>query len=330
MEAIRENFPQSRIVALAPERCSEILRHLPFLDEVKTFDERAGERSLAAKARFIAWLRRERFEKVFLFHRSFTRALLAWLGGVGERIGYRTSKRARILTTAVNPPRKPLHQADYFLVLLKWAGLKVRFGAEYRFFYSSEDEKEAQRILRTCNLQEKSFVAFHVGANWEPKRWPVAHFSRLATLIQEAFSCPIVLTGSSADENLAQNILPSDKNGQLISLCGKTSLGALGALFRSAAFVVSSDSGPLHIASGVGTPVVALFGPTCPKLTGPRGTGKKIVLQFVPEGYSIPWKGKDLPPGGWMERISPEEVMGRIQQEGLWTKKKEKASSLSL
>ncbi len=327
IQAIRENFPDVRNIVLAPERCQEILRPVPFLDEVRSFDERASERSFFAKIKFILWLRREKFDKVFLFHRSFTRAFLAWLGGIPERIGYRTSKRAWVLTRAAEQPRQAMHQTDYFLVLLKWAGLRVKFGSEYQFFYDSKDETEAQKILKTHQLHEKAFICFHIGANWEPKRWPASHFAELADLLARNFSCPIVLTGSAADEAIAQKILEKAAVARPISLCGKTSLGALGAFYRRAAFVVSSDSGPLHIASGVGTPVVALFGPTCPKLTGPRGTGKKIVIQFVPEGYSIPWKGKELPAGGWMEKITPAEVFQKIEKENLWSQREKIYSS---
>jgi ADP-heptose:LPS heptosyltransferase len=72
----------------------------------------------------------------------------------------------------------------------------------------------------------------------------------------------------------------------------------------------------MHIASGVGTPVVALFGPTDPKLTGPRGTGDHIVIQYVPSGYSVPFPGKDkdLPKDGWLSKITPDEVMDAIER----------------
>ena len=329
IEALRQNFPDAEIVALAPERCREILEAVPFLNRFHAFDERAGEQSLAAKIRFIVWLRKEKFDKVFLFHRSFTRAFLVLLGGIRERIGYETPKRRKILTTAVPAPSRPLHQIDYFLMILKWAGLAVRFGAEYRFFFKPEDAEKAARLIEIHGLPEKAFVSFHIGANWEPKRWPASHFSKLADLIHEEFSCPVVLTGSEKDIPLAEEISRSAKKAKVISLCGKTSLGVLGALFQKAALMVSSDSGPLHIASGVGTSVIALFGPTCPILTGPRGTGKKVVIQFVPKGYTIPWKGDQPPPEGWMEGIDSQQVIQKIREGNLWPAKKEKIFSSS-
>ena len=329
IQAIRENFPGEKITALAPERCREILEAVPFLDEFRAFDERRGERSLWAKAKFIAWLRREKFDKVFLFHRSFTRALLALLGGIKERIGFETTKRKGLLTTAAPLPREPVHQVDYFLVLLKWAGLKVRFGAKYQFFYRPEDKMKAEQLLEIHGLGEKSFAVFNLGANWKPKKWPAGDFLKLAGLLNQNFFCPVVLTGGPEEVGNAEAMIKETPHLNLISFCGKTSLGVLGALYEKAAFVVSSDSGPLHIASGVGTPVVALFGPTSPELTGPRGAGKKVVIQFIPDGATTPWMKDELPRGGWMERILPEQVFEKIRQENLWIPKIEKISSLS-
>ena len=200
-------------------------------------------------------------------------------------------------------------------------------GTEYQFFVSTGDEKEAARLLHAEGLEEKSFAAFHIGANWDPKRWPSRHFARLADLLAEKCSLPVVLTGSRQDGRIASGVLGKMVKARRLSLCGATSLKVLGALFQKAAFVVSSDSGPLHIASGVGTPVVALFGPTCPRLTGPRGTGKKVVIQVVPEGYSVPWRGKDFPQGGWMEKIEPQTVFEKILEEKLWSPQENSVSS---
>ncbi len=331
IQTIRENFPDAKIIALAPQRCREILKSVPFLDGVCTFDERKSERSLFSKLKFVGWLRQEKFDQVFLFHRSFTRALLCRLGGIPKRIGFETVKRKGMLTASVPLPKEPIHQVDYFLVLLKWAGLRVKFGREYQFYYSAEDDTEALRLMEAACLKEKSFAAFHIGANWKPKKWPAEYFLGLAKLLSEYFSCPVVITGGPEEERAAQQMVEQTKKGELISFCGKTSLGVLGALFQKAAFVVSSDSGPLHIASGVGTPVVALFGPTSPPLTGPRGTGKKIVIPFIPEGCQTPWFGKEseFPREGWMEKITPQQVFETIARENLWKNNTEKISSSS-
>lgn len=321
IQTLRANFPDAKIIVAVPQRCEEILKAVPFIDGVRIFDERTSERSIFSKIKFVLWLKKEKFDQVFLFHRSFTRALLCKLGSIRKRVGFETAKRKGMLTTSVPVPRQPLHQVDVFLVLMKWAGLKVEFGKEYEFYFSPEDGTKAKALLERHNLKEKSFAAFHVGANWKPKKWPLGNFKKLARLLSENLSCPVVVTGGPEEAGV---------KGDFISLCGQTSLGTLGALFKKAAFVVSSDSGPLHIASGVGTPVVAIFGPTSPELTGPRGTGKKIVLHDVPEGYQTPWFGKESEfPQGWMEEITPEQVFETICLENLWIHPTEKISSSS-
>jgi ADP-heptose:LPS heptosyltransferase len=110
--------------------------------------------------------------------------------------------------------------------------------------------------------------------------------------------------------------MTNTQTARLTSLIGQTDLGSLAALFAGALFVVSGDSGPMHIASGAGARVVALFGPTNPDLTGPRGAGETVILKHVPQGYSSPWYGEEMPAGGWLENITPEEVITAIERHG--------------
>ncbi len=109
------------------------------------------------------------------------------------------------------------------------------------------------------------------------------------------------------------------KKAAVVDLTGRTGLGEAAAIFKKASFVVSGDSGPMHIASGVGTRVLALFGPTDPVLTGPRGVGENAVLSHVPEGYSVPWYGENFPEGGWLAGIAPEKVLETLREKG-WLK----------
>ena len=123
---IRYNFPNSFVACVIPERCFQILEGNPYLDEIIFFDERKNQRSLKEKLKFINLIKAKKFDKAFLLHRSFTRTLILWLAGVKERIGYTTKKRAFLLTKKISPPdRDSLHRIDYYLGVIKGAGLKV-------------------------------------------------------------------------------------------------------------------------------------------------------------------------------------------------------------
>jgi ADP-heptose:LPS heptosyltransferase len=111
-----------------------------------------------------------------------------------------------------------------------------------------------------------------------------------------------------------EEFLKDIKTARVIDLVGKTSLRVSACIYKDAVCLVTGDSGPMHIASGVGARVVSIFGPTDPDLTGPRGVGENITLQYVPSGYSVPFFGKKLPEDGWLSRITPDEVFEAVGQ----------------
>ncbi|MCB9800514.1 MAG: lipopolysaccharide heptosyltransferase II [Candidatus Omnitrophica bacterium] len=314
IEAIKRKYPSAFIACIAPLRCHDILKAHPDIDEVYLFDEKNTHRSLLAKINFIRQLRKKNWDAGYLFHRSMTRALVLFLAGVETRIGYRAKRRA-FLTSAVEEPSGRMHQVDYFLHLAYKSGVPVNPGAAYHFYYSSKASDYIAQILMERGLQPGRFVCFHLGANWEPKQWPPEHFSALADKIHAAFQFPVVITGAETDWPLAEKFRRHVQTAPFLILTGQTSLEELGALFAQSAFVVTGDSGPMHIAAGSGAKVLALFGPTDPELTGPRGTGPKKILHFVPDGFKVPWYSDDLPKDGWLSKISPEQVFETILQQ---------------
>lgn len=279
IKTIKENFPDSELVAAGPERCQEIFRNFPYIDRAIVFDEKKSERPLLEKLkRSLEW-RRERFTHAFLFHRSMTRAFLVRLAGVPFRAGYATKGRSWLLTHSAVEPAPGLHDTDYFLSLLKAVGLRAELGRPYEFYFSKRDEDFALRLMESSGLRKNNFFVFHTGANWQPKRWPMERFGKLARLIGARGAWPIVLTGAKEDEGRIDQFLSLTAQLPIISLAGKTSLGELGALFSFSRAVVSNDSGPLHIADGVGAKTVAIFGPTNEVKTGPRGRGESVLLK---------------------------------------------------
>ncbi len=330
VEALHRQFPEAEIVCAAPSRCHEILASHPAVSRVLTFDEKKEHRSFFRRLLFGLELRKENWDQVYLFHRSRTRAFIAFLAGARERIGYAKGRKS-LLSLAVSEPATPLHHVDYNLHLLRQAGVSYPERACYRFYLPDKARVAAKKILEKNHLQAKSFLCFHLGANWEPKRWPVRQFARLADLLHDRWHIPVVVTGSPKDRLLLRELLKWIEKAQVISIVGETGLSELGAIYEAACCLVTGDSGPMHIASGVGTPVAALFGPTDPNLTGPRGTGDKVILQYVPPGFSIPWYGKDLPKEGWLSPIQPEEVVKAIEEKGwMETGDKTEAKSFNL
>jgi len=90
-----------------------------------------------------------------------------------------------------------------------------------------------------------------------------------------------------------------------------------GAVLSRCQLLIANDSGPLHIGTGVGTNVIGIFGPTAPRETAPMGLGRNMIVQYAPEGVTLPWIGKNFPHGDWMEHISVESVFDLIVREKL-------------
>jgi ADP-heptose:LPS heptosyltransferase len=232
-----------------------------------------------------------------------TRALLTWLARIPYRAGFRTKGRGFLLTDSVRVPSGGLHDADSYLYLLKSLGYSCELGTPYEFYYSNGDEIRMLRMLQKFNIQKNNFLIFHTGANWEPKRWSSKRFLALAALIQNREELPILATGAAEDKDRLQALVKEARRAGLPihSLAGETSLGDLGALFSFSRAVVSNDSGPLHIAGGVGAKTVALFGPTDSGKTGPRGKGRTVLIQREK-----------------MEDIRPEEVLEALESLGVF------------
>jgi 3-deoxy-D-manno-octulosonic-acid transferase/heptosyltransferase-1 len=172
----------------------------------------------------------------------------------------------------------------------------------------------ARDLLRARGVtRDKPLVAIHPLAKWDTKLWENKKFSGLADRLIEECKTDVVFTGSSTDRGVIQDII-SGMKGHAPDLAGETSLLTLAALYEEAAFIVSPDTGPMHLAAAVGTPVVALFGPTAPWRTGPFGSGHRIIRA---ELECSPCFKRRCDTKACMGRISVEDVMDGIRNNKL-------------
>lgn len=313
---IRNRYPDAQITCIAPPRCRELLAANPDISSVLEFDEKSTHRSWLKRLGFAFELRKlGPWDEGYLMHRSKTRAMLLKLAGVKKIFGY-GKDRGFWLTNPVTEPEQSLHHVDYFMELMRGAGYEIPQDPSYELPVALSAAEKAAEHLKAFSISGNShFVCFHLGANWEPKRWPAAHFAKLADLMHTEWNVPIVVTGSANDQPLFDTMKSFVKVAKIYSLIGKTPLDITAAVFSQAAFVVSGDSGPLHIAAAVGTPVLALFGPTNPDLTGPRGKGDAVILKYVPQGYSAPFFGDEAFAKKWLAGITPEQALNAIRNQ---------------
>ncbi|MEX0880273.1 MAG: lipopolysaccharide heptosyltransferase II [Thermoanaerobaculia bacterium] len=270
LRALKAAHPGDRLAVYARRGPAAIYRAEGSADEVL---ERSG---LLADA---AALRRGRFDEAWLLPNSFRSAIAARLSGAPRRIGYATDRRGPLLTRALAAPPSTIHQLRDYDALLEANGVRPDLEAPRLPIPEAAAEK-AREVLAGAGLSPERLVLLAPGsAAAETKRWPFGRFAGLGDrLAERRFGCAIVIGPGERDlgarvSNAARAPLPV--------------LGAdldpveLAAVLKRARLVVSNDSGPMHLAAAVGTPVVALFGPTDPGRTAPSGAPSRVLDRYV-------------------------------------------------
>ncbi|MFN7169656.1 MAG: lipopolysaccharide heptosyltransferase II [Candidatus Omnitrophota bacterium] len=311
IRAVSRKFPDAFISCMLVRRCKEILEGNPYLNELIIYDEEGKHASLLGKLQFISLLRSKKFDEVYLLHRSLTRTLLTALAKIPVRCGYVTKKRRLFLTERIELPAGDLHRVEYFLNLARELGMPAdKLG--YDFFISPEDKNYIDNFLEKAGIGESdSFVVLNPGANWLLKRWPTINFAKVGEAIVKDFGLKVVITGAEKDLELAVDIAKHMQERPIIA-CGKTTLKQLGALLKRAGLMITNDTGPLHIGLAVGVKVVALFGPTSSRITGPYGPGEYRVIQ-KDVGCAVPCYHLKCVDNRCMKAITPEEVLKEVE-----------------
>ena len=220
----------------------------PAVRKVIPYDKRGNDRGWAGLRNLARRLRTERYERAYLPHRSLRTATLGVLAGIPTRIGF--SGAWSFLYTEARPKPALDHESDRLLALAdKPPGV---YPPQLR--PTAADEQAAAALI------DGAFVALAPGSIWGSKRWP--YYPELAAKL--AARLPVVLVGGPDDAGLGDEIVRAvgRSGGRAVNGCGKLTLRQSAALIGKALLLVTNDSAPLHLATAMGTPIVALFGPT--------------------------------------------------------------------
>lgn len=305
IRCLKDNFPEAGLWIVAQERSKDLFSALDVVEGLISLPSLNDFKKLRAVA---SNLKKRSFDIGLLLTNSFASALLFSLSGIPQRWGYSTDGRRFLLTQGVSVKNQdlPLHQAQYYMSLLH--GLKLRTRPpKLSLPVSQEARMEAAGLLASSGLiPEKPLVILSPGAFYGPaKRWPAEFFGKLAGLLRKEHEVNIAVIGA-ADETPLVEALGSGMREKLVDLTGKTSLRQLAGLLSQAALAVTNDSGPMHMANALEIPVVALFGPTDPKITGPLQPPSTVIQKNVacwPCSYqTCPFDHR------CMTRITPDEV----------------------
>ncbi len=301
--AIKDKIPSAYLGVMAPARVAGVFQDNPYIDEVIIFDESKGQKSLISKIKFIKSLKERKFDTAFLIHHSFTKALVCRLAGIKERIGYWRIKNFLVLTEMIRPEPR-LHRQDYYLSLFEAKGINT--AKEIPDFFIP-DSAQTSIISRLAPLRQKHkfIVAINPAANWEPKRWPAENFSRLADFLVERYNTGVIFIGTAKEKKVVQEVM-SKMKFKAYDFSGTTDLKELGALIANSRIFISNDSGPAHLAAGLGVPTLVLFGPTAKEITAPRG--KKVIIIQKDAVCPTPCYQVNCRDNKCMKNITVEEV----------------------
>ncbi|MBI4165818.1 MAG: lipopolysaccharide heptosyltransferase II [Acidobacteria bacterium] len=286
LEALRARFPSSEIVLVSKPWVSELYDHLPSVDRLIIYNPEKAHRGPLGFWKLVQKLRAEGFDAAILLQNAFHAAWMAWCARIPVRIGYARDGRSSLLTDAVVPPHPAVygHQSNYYLQLLFRAGLieDLERGREHRLVVQDAEMEWARRHLARNGLGgPRVLVGINPGAFFGPaKRWLSARYAQVADRLIGALHADVLIFGSSAERPLAEEIARGMKHTPLI-LAGDTSLRQLIALLAQCRVVITNDSGPMHLAAALGLPVVAVFGSTDERATGPIGPMAKVVKRHV-------------------------------------------------
>ncbi|MHB1308540.1 MAG: lipopolysaccharide heptosyltransferase II [Limisphaerales bacterium] len=295
---LRERFPNAHISLLTADKLADLWGHHPAIDAILAF---APDESLGRIAR---QLRRDPFDLGIVLPNSPRSALELWWSGVPRRIGYRRPWRNWLLTETVRPreheipmrkrsaavirrlvaggsgepagevPRLPMaaHHLHQYLHLVAAVGADPTPVAP--LLHLSGDERRTARALvvglgQTEGLgRRQRWLGLNPGAEYGPaKRWPTDRFAAVANEVSRQLDCGWLIFGGSRDQTMAGEIARAVPTA--VSLAGRTTLRQLMVALTSCELLLTNDTGPMHLAAALGTPVMALFGSTSPELTGP-------------------------------------------------------------
>lgn len=303
-------FPEAALTVLAVPRVTPLFAGLPGVKEVIIYPKGAE------RWRLLRGLRKK-YDLALALPNSWEAAFALWLTEVPHRLGYAADGRSPFLTLTLQRRRRlrGLHQVYYYLGLLTALGEVKDFNPP-RLTLSPSEREAGWGLLAAAGLKpERPLVGLAPGAAFGPaKRWPPEAFAAVADRLQEESGANVVLLGGPEDREAAIEVQRHSR-GNLVDLSGRTTLRQALMVLSRLQVLISNDSGLMHAAAALEVPVVALFGSTDPKVTGPFTRRATVLYQGLPCSPCLRRTCKIGYP--CLSAIRPEEV---FQAASLWLK----------
>jgi heptosyltransferase II len=299
LRAMRRHYGlEAKIVGIMRPYLTEILGGADWLDELWPFDPRSKDRSIHGWS-LARRMRGEEFDAAVLLTNSLRTAIIAWCGGAKRRIGYARYGRGPLLTEKLEPRRiggriLPEPVVESYLAIARALGCgEEPLRLELRT--TESDERSANRVFQRLNLRADGRIVLlnSSGAYGGAKLWPVEYFGELARRIARTAHHDVLVMCGPKERDIARRIVDLAASDRVFSMAEQPmDLGTAKACIRRGRMMVSTDSGPRHVAAALGLPVIGLYGPMLPVWSeNPTQRAVNLVL--------------DLPCIGCHKRICP-------------------------
>ncbi|UCC94389.1 MAG: lipopolysaccharide heptosyltransferase II [Candidatus Omnitrophota bacterium] len=262
---VRMAYPDAYIAFLCRPYTKDIVEGNPYLDEVIIYDKYREHKRMRASIEFSYYIREKKFDWAIILHPTNRVHLITFFAKIPTRVGW-NRKMGYLLTERIphTKQRGKKHELEYTLDILRYLNIPI-VDESTHFPLKKDAEEKIENMLKGMLRQEK-FIVIHPSASCASKRWPQEYFVQLIQLLRKRLTAEIVLITAKGEEKFGDLLA---KEG-VVDLKGKLSIAQVGSLLSRSALFISNDSGPVHIAAALNTPVISIFGRKNPGLSPRR------------------------------------------------------------
>ena len=322
LRLLKHHWPDARIFWWIDSGLAPLLEGDPDLAAVVRFERKRWSKPQhwPEMLRSVKWMREQNFDLVIDLQCLARSAIFAWLANGQTLIGLDEIREGARGFYDVAVPRQSFHThaVDWYLSVLPLLGVPVH--NHFEWLPPRPEVAAAIRQKWPDNYQPSAlhsqprWIALQPGARWQNKRWPVENFSELVKrLAKDQPHARFAILGDKGDQLLGQ-IISEAAPDRCLNLCGQTTLPEMVEWIRRCDLMITNDTGPMHAAAALGKPLVALFGPTEPRRTGPYGQLQNVIrLDYLPCSPCLKSHCRYEKPDECLRAITPSQVLAGIR-----------------
>lgn len=317
LSALRSRYPHAEIAWIVDERCAEILQDNPYIDNLIVFDRK--NINFKTLKNLKKRLKEEKFDLSIDFHGLLKSAVLVKMAGAHFKIASSSTNGMRemswLFSKEIKPKNYLAHCVERHLAVPKYLGCEIDTdNLEYMIHITPADYAGVKQKLGKLGIDENKIIGMHVGGGWLSRRWGSENFGELAKKLKAELGAEVVLVGGkeggASEKGLNEEVL--EYSGcSVYDLTGQLTLKELCAFLKTVKVFVANEAGPMHIATALNVPAVAILGPTDPLRTGPFKGNTKVVRHKTACG---PCRNRNCQSVICMQGITVDEVFAEVVQ----------------